>query len=250
MAWKTCAILAAAVWLGGCAVPETPPTIEQPEYKTDPVTKQGYYLFVPNSYRHTQPMPVIVTCHGTPPYDVAEHHIREWKMLGEQNRCIVVAPELVATDGLLGDGPIVGMLQDERFILSLISYLGYQYNIDKVNIMITGFSGGGFPTYWVGLRHPEVFSVIAARNANFNRPNVDGWFTPHPSTPVIVYFGSNDPGVIRSQSQQAVEFLRSRGYAPTLRELPGVGHERHPEVAMDFFRRHWRTPQPSMRPAR
>jgi len=241
---------AALAGAGGCAVPQAQNTPNWQRREFEPSTGRAYWIYVPSTYTHAQAAPLIISCHGTPPYDVAEHHIREWKMLGEQNRCIVVAPELVATDGLLGDGPIVGMLQDERFILSIISYLGYQYNIDKVNIMITGFSGGGFPTYWVGLRHPEVFSVIAARNANFNRPNVDGWFTPHPSTPVIVYFGSNDPGVIRSQSQQAVEFLRSRGYAPTLRELPGVGHERHPEVAMDFFRRHWRTPQPSMRATR
>ena len=68
------------------------------------------------------------------------------------------------------------MLESERRILSILSGLAYRYNLDRANIMITGFSGGGFPSYFVGLRNPEVFSVVAARKCNFNRANLDGWW--------------------------------------------------------------------------
>ena len=252
MPWTRCSrrmlVATALVCLvGGCAVPQPQNTPNWQRREIEPSTGRGYYIYVPSTYSHATAAPLIITCHGTPPYDVAEHHIREWKMLGERNGCIVVAPQLVATDGLFGDGPVNGQLQNERTILSIVSYLGYRYNLDKANIMLTGFSGGGFPTYWVGLRHPELFSVIAARNANFNRPNLDGWFVPHPSTPVLVYYGQNDPGVIQAQSQAAVEYLRSKGYAVSTQVLPHTGHERHPEVAMQFFRRHWRPPSPSMK---
>jgi predicted esterase len=169
-------------------------------------------------------------------------------MLGERYGCIVACPELIGTDGLLGDGPIVGMLSNERYILSLVRLLTCRYNIDRANVMITGFSGGGFPTYWVGLRHPDVFSVVAARSSNFNRPNLDGWYSPEAKrTPILIYHGENDPGAIVRQSRDAVEYLRSRGFANVqARVIPGGGHERHPEVAMDFFRRNFRTPRPSM----
>ena len=243
----------AAGWVGillaGCAVTQPQNTPVPHTLEVDPTTGRGYFLYVPSSYRHDRPCPLIVSCHGTPPYDIAEHHIREWKMLGEINGCIVVAPKLIATDGLLGDGPLVGMLANERYILSLISRLSYRYNIDRANIMITGFSGGGFPTYWVGLRHPDVFSVIAARSCNFNEPNLDGWFvreTPGPA--VMVYYGEHDPGAVRGQSEAAVRYLRSQGVPVTNRVIPGLGHERRPEVAMDFFRKHWRPPQPTMAP--
>jgi poly(3-hydroxybutyrate) depolymerase len=233
--------------LAGCAVTQPQDTPVSQAHEIDPTTGRGYYLYVPSTYRHDRPAPLIVTCHGTPPYDVAEYHIREWKMLGERNGCIVVAPALIATDGLLGDGPIVGMLTDEKYILSLISLLGYRYNLDRANVMITGFSGGGFPTFWVGLRHPEVFSVVVARNCNFSRSNVDGWFPPEASSiPVMVYYGQNDPAAIRLQSEEAINYLRSKGFSVTMRVLPNAGHERHPEVAMDFFRKHWRSPQPSL----
>lgn len=240
-------LLTTAGFIAGCPVPQDQNTRVPEMMEMDPVTRRGFYLFVPDTYRADRPAPLIVSCHGTPPFDVARHHIREWKKLAETHNCIVVAPELVATDGILGDGPLVGMQASERYILSVISLLGYRYNIDRANIMITGFSGGGFPTYWVGLRHPDVFSVIAARNCNFSRANLEGWYPPEAvQTKVLVYYGQNDPHAIVAQSKVAIEYLRRCGFSVATAVLPGAGHERHPEVAMKFFRENWRTPQGSL----
>lgn len=233
--------------LTGCPVPQPQGTPVPQRLEMEPVTGQNYYIYVPSTYRKDQPCPLIVTCHGTPPYDIAEHHIREWKMLGEQNHCIIVAPVLTATDGIFGDGPTSGMLQDERYIMSLISTLGHQYNIDLNNMMITGFSGGGFPTYFIGLRHPDLFSTVVARNCNFSEQNLAGWFPPDATLlHVMVYYGENDPGAIQTQSQNALRFLRSNNFVVESTVIPGVGHERHPEYAMEFFRKYWRQPRPSL----
>ncbi len=240
------AVLLASI-VGGCAVTQDQNTPVWQRHEVDPATGRGFWYYIPSTYREDTPAPVIVSCHGTPPYDIAEHHIREWKMLGERNGCIIICPELIATDGLIGDGPVVGMLSDERYILSLISLFGYRYNIDRANIMITGFSGGGFPTYWVGLRHPEIFSVVVARNCNFSRTNLDGWYPPEAMRrPILVYYGENDPGTIAGQSRAAIKYLRAKGFRVETRVLKDRGHERHPEVAMEFFRRKWRTPRPSL----
>ena len=244
---KYAVLLGLSLMMGGCAVtqPQNTPVPERVEI--DPGTGRKFYIYVPSTYRHDRPAPLIISCHGTPPYDVANHHIREWKMLGEQNGCIVVAPDLMATDGLLGDGPIIGMEACEKFILSLVSLLGYRYNIDKANIMITGFSGGGFPTYWVGLRHPDVFSCVVARNCNFSESNLDGWYPPEAIySSVMVYYGENDPGTIVTQSKAAIRYLQSHGFNVATDIIPGSGHERHPEVAMRFFRQNWRRPIPSL----
>lgn len=236
-----------AACLAGCAVNQPQNTPVPEVYEVNPANGRGYWLYVPSSYRHDRPMPLIISCHGSPPFDVANDHIREWKMLCEENGCIVVAPDLIATDGILGDGPIVGMVADERYILSLLSTLGYRYNIDKANVMITGFSGGGFPTYWVGLRNPEVFSVIAGRNCNFSPDNLDGWYTPQAKDAlVLIYYGENDPGTIAIQSRIGINYLKSRGFNVSTATVPGKGHERHPEVAMRFFREHLRTPRASL----
>ena len=234
------ALLALLPSIAGCPVPQDQDTpVDQKQYK-HPGTGHSYWLYKPSTYRDDTPAPLIISCHGTPPFDVNEHHIREWKMLAEQNGCIVATPNLQATDGIFGDGPVSGMLECEQRIMSLISLLGYQYNIDRGKIMITGFSGGGFPTYWVGLRHPEVFSTVVARNCNFSEGNLDGWIPQGDAARrprVKIYYGSNDPITIIVQSRVGIRYLRSKGYQVESQVLPGKGHQRQPEVAMEFFTR-------------
>ena len=124
--------------LAGCPQPPHPPTPIDPRHEVDPVTGGTYWIYVPTTYRHDRPMPLIVSCHGSPPFDVANHHVREWKWLAETYGCIAVAPSLVGTDGIIGGGPVSAMLENEHLIMSIISALGYRYNIDRANVMITG----------------------------------------------------------------------------------------------------------------
>lgn len=236
-------MLPAFLMIAGCPVPETPETPVQQWFWTDPVTKTDCYLYIPEKYHHDKPMKVIVSCHGTPPFDVAEHHIRTWRYYGEKYGCIIVCPSMKGTDGVLGDGPVLAMLENERNILGILSTLSYQYNIDRNNIMITGFSGGGFPAYFVGLRHPEIFSVIVPQNCNFNRNNVDGWYPADAKNiPIMIYYGELDPGPIVVQSENGIKYLTEKGFSLKTKIISGAGHDRHPEYAMEFFRQHWRTP--------
>jgi poly(3-hydroxybutyrate) depolymerase len=240
-------IAAALCTLPGCPVTQDPNTPVPERLETNAATGRQYYLYVPSKYTHNQAWPVVITCHGSHPYDTADMHIREWKMLGERYGCIIIAPELDSTDGIVGDGPVSGMLFNEKLILSILAQLSYRYNIDRANIMLTGFSGGGFPTYFVGLRHPDIFSVLAARNCNFSRPNLEGWFAAEATkTPILVYYGDRDAGPIQSQSENAIQYLRSQGFSVQTAIVPNCGHERHPEYAMDFFHSHWRPSRPSM----
>lgn len=230
----------------GCPVPWTPPTPRAPHLEVDPISGGAFYLYVPTTYHPDRAVPVIVSCHGTPPWDIAEYHSREWKYYGQKHECIIVTPALVGTDGLFGTGSVGDMLECERRILGILSSLGHRYNIDRANMMITGFSGGGFPTYWVGMRHPDIFSVIVERNCNFNEGNLDGWWPPDAiHTPVKIYYGSNDPFTINIQSRQGVKYLRAKGFKVTTETIPGAGHERRPEKAMEFFLQNRKPPRPS-----
>ena len=241
-------LLALCLGLAGCPVPQAQNTPVAPRLLTEPVTGGTYYLYVPTTYNQKKPAPLIVSCHGTDPFDVAAYQIGEWKMLAEQYGCILVCPKLTATDGILGDGPTDGLLRDERLIVSIIGQMHYLYRIDRKNVLITGFSGGGFPMFFLGLRHPDLFTALAARNCNFNRANVEDWYTPEAlKTPVIVYYGQDDLGAIHDQSEAAVSYLRSLGFNVESQVIPGSGHERHPEVAMRFWLNHWNGPRPATR---
>ncbi len=225
--------------LAGCP---SEPTGETPVGKwllKEPVTGQNYYIYVPNRYSHERPAPVIISCHGTVPYDVSNSHIETWKGFGERYGFIIVCPDMVGTDGIFGDGPVNAMLENEHRILSILSTLSHMYNIDRANVFLTGFSGGGFPAYFVGLRHPDIFRAIAPRNSNFNENNLDGWYPPEANNmPVFIVWGDNDPEPIKVQAQNGVSYLRRKGFRPVTKVLPNTGHERKPRYAMDFFLAH------------
>jgi poly(3-hydroxybutyrate) depolymerase len=235
-----------AACMGGCAVPQPQNTPVDPRLIAEPITGGVYYLYVPSTYRRDRPAPLIVSCHGTDPFDVAAYQVGEWKMLAEQHGCLLVCPKLSSTDGLLGSGSITRLLADERLIMSILGQLHYLYAIDRRNVLMTGFSGGGFPVYFVGLRHPDLFTCVVARNANFNQRVLEGWYPPEARrTPAMVYFGQNDPVAIRAQSRRAIDYLRGAGFEVETAIVPGSGHERRPQIAMDFWLRHWNgTPPP------
>ncbi len=236
--------------LAGCAVPQPRAEHSTPKLHVEPVTGRYYYLMVPNSYRRGRPAPVIVTCHGTDPFDTAVLHAGEWQWLAEKHGCILVCPKLVSTDGIFGTGAMGLQLNDEKLIIAILGHLHRLYDIDRKNIMITGFSGGGFPTYFVGLRHPDIFSAVVARNCNFNRHAIEGWYPPEAlRTPVMVYYGENDPGTIRSQSDNGIAYLRSKGFNLSTAIVPNTGHQRTPEYAMKFFLENWNgRPPPPFKP--
>ncbi len=240
-------IVAAAI-LTGCAANQPPAEYSKPTLNVEPITGRSYYLMIPHTYRRGTPAPVIVTCHGTDPFDTAGLHAREWQRLAERHNCILVCPKLTSTDGILGSGPTGPLLNDEKLIIAILGHLHRLYDIDRRNILITGFSGGGFPTYFVGLRHPDIFSVVVARNCNFSRRALEGWYPPEAAgTPVMVYWGENDFAAIRGQSGSAARYLRSKGFKPATAVLPRIGHERAPEVAMKFFLANFHGPPPPFR---
>ena len=61
----------------------------------DPELHHPYRLYVPTSYYHERRWPLVVTCHGTEPFDTADLQLDEWKGLAEQKGFLVVAPELI-----------------------------------------------------------------------------------------------------------------------------------------------------------
>jgi len=239
-------LLLSTLIVAGCPVPHTPAT-PVGKWQIDAlVPGVGGWIYVPKKYTHEKPMKIIISCHGTPPFDVAGHHIDTWKWYGEQYGCIIICPDMVGTDGIFGDGAVHSMMEDERRILTILSTLSYRYNLDRNNIMITGFSGGGFPVYWVGLRHPELISTVVAQNCNFNEGNLDGWYPRDAiKSRVFIYYGKDDPATIKIQSDNGIKYLRSRKFNVKTHVIRDkrTGHDRHPEIAMDFFKQNWRKPK-------
>jgi len=206
----------------------------------EPETGAKYYLAVPSKHTPDKQWTLIVTCHGTPPWDTASQQIGKWASLAEEKGVVVAAPVLegTASDKLFPSvrRQLAKQERDERVILSLVERLRPAYNIDPSRVFLTGWSGGGYAVLYTGLGHPEVFRALALHQANFDERFVAPVKSRlDPYQPVQVSFGITD--LLKPQAEAALTWLREQRMAYAIpQELSGV-HRLLPDVAYQFFQR-------------
>lgn len=238
-------ILALLPCLAGCPVLQSQDTPVSERKVLDPVTGRRYWIYVPSTYTPDRGWPVVITLHGTFGFDSPNAQIREWKALAEKRGFIVVAPPLKSVQGVL---PVIKPLwykdlaTDEDTILSCLRHVRQRYRIardattGKELVMLTGFSAGGFPMYYTGLRNPHKFSLLVARACNSN----SGLFKKIVVTdavrrlPVVIFHGRRDP-IIAAQSSTALRWFRRNGCTRTAQYKTDGGHRRRPGVAYQFW---------------
>jgi len=106
-------------------------------------------------------------------------------------------------------------------LLELIADLQKQHRIDPQRIYVTGLSMGGFGTWELISRKPELFAAAA--------PICGGGDPAKAATcaslPIWVFHGDQDTVVRPELSRVMVEALKKAGGMPKYTEYPGVGHD-------------------------
>jgi hypothetical protein len=267
--WPFIAILLPAL-IFGCIPPqpETPyPSLEMKE----PKTGAAYTLYVPSYYTKDQAWPLVVPLHGTYTFDDPNMQVTEWKDVAERHGLIVAAPVLRSVQGVL---PVASgarqkdLESDEKTILAVVDDVCAKYNIAIIQdkplpppkglpeaktkpaasatqpfsrraILLTGFSAGGYPLWYVGLRNPERFHMLIGMGAN-SSPEV---FEQVPIRPelrllhVTIVCGADDVSKVKEESWKAYAWLRSsqvRCFHAERREVKG-GHLRRPELQYQIW---------------
>jgi len=235
--WRWLGVVGALCGLTGCQVPINPKLPAPTRLVTEPFTEGKYYLYVPSDYNPEQRWPLVVTCHGTVPWDIAKFQVDEWSPLAEDKGFLVLAPKLKGTHGDFLPPPekqIERQRADERLILAAVTHVKAGYNIATDQVFITGWSAGGYAVLFTGLRHPDVFRALALRQANFDRRYVKPCvplLDPH--QPIYVLYGSLDV-LATDEAKEALEWMREHRLAAWEHEIYG-SHRRHPKLAYDFF---------------
>ncbi len=226
--------------LAGCPVTQPQNVPERILYIYNERYNRNYYVYLPSSFGR-RPLPLVITCHGTPPWDTADKQINEWKYLAEKNGFVVVAPEINSARGFIPPGVDEGkriLLEDEMFILDIVRKLTCRGNVRKDAIFITGWSSGGFVTYFAGLRHPEIFRAIAARQCNYIREYYEAEFKrADKNQPIFIFYGRGDIPILQADSKVAYEELKKAGMRNVKLLAIDGGHFRHPEIAWGFFKK-------------
>ncbi len=235
----------AAVCASGCVVTQDIDTPVSHSLETESKTGARYYRYIPSNYDPGKSWPLVISLHGTWPWDVDWHQILEWKMLGEERGFLVVAPKLGgwSTQGILPkpSGVFRSELEDdETAILAVREEMCRLYNIDRKKILLTGFSSGGYPLYWTGLRNPNKFSALAARSCNCDS-RIFEWMDPGKigrKIPVIILVGK-DEMAIQDDAWRTFGWLRKNGWDSDncIRDEVRGGHLRRPDLAYDQWRR-------------
>ena len=230
-----------AVAAAGCPVFQRQDTPVGVQKANEPQANVEYRLYVPSYYSPDRQWPLVVTLHGTHGWDDSRRQIMEWKYLAEQKGLIVVAPVLKSVQGILPvrrDTWYRDLEKDEETILAVIDEVTAQYRVDPDAVLLTGFSAGGYPMYYVALRHPELFSMVIARACNsslelFERIELTGQAR---KLPIRIFWGKDDLKPIGSQSWDAVRWLGEHGFRRMNHRKIRGGHLRRPEVAYRFWR--------------
>ena len=239
----TIGMLASAALLCGCPVTQPQDTPVPQRVCTEPATRATYSLYVPSTYedRPNRRWPVVITLHGSALWDGHRRQVKEWKALAELHDFLVAAPDLESAEGILPNPNYLDDLRrDEQVVLALRDELIRRYNADPDRVLLTGFSAGGYPLWWIGLRNPQAFQMLISRAANCDVATLERIELSKTARklPIFVYWGKDDPEM-RKHGYAAFRWLRLHECYETRKDEIQGGHWRRPQVAYRAWRPHW-----------
>lgn len=224
--------LACAAALSLAAGPATQPTpATQPAIAAaEPFTFEKsatypYFCYKPAGYAADAKVPLVIYLHGMgngsvkgvqqwgPPSEVAA---------GKTFPFLLIAP--ISANGAWWDG---------AKLLSFTKEVIAAYKVDPDRVYLTGVSMGGFGSWDLAIRAPELFAAVAPIAGGGDPTKV--WKLQ--KLPVWAYHGGADEIVPESSSARAVEALRAAGGNVAYTVYPGQNHVCWPRVYTDGFYR-------------
>lgn len=208
-----------------------------------------YRIFIPEKIPRT-PIPLVIFLHGagergTDNRAQVVHGVGDLITYTLNNQpMLIIAPQCPENkrwsevdwsklEHTMPEAPSYAM----RLSLQLIEELRSEFQIDRSRLYITGLSMGGYGTWDIIQRHPEMF---AAAMPVCGGGDIAG--APlFKDLPIWVFHGDKDGSVPVTRSRDMVEALRKCGSTVKYTEYAGVGHncwERtyaNPEVLRWFF---------------
>jgi dienelactone hydrolase len=232
-------------------------------------TPQFCRAYLPGSYAASRKWPLVLQLHGFNPANPLY-----WDWWSADNRHGGPATE-AASGGVIyiephGRGNVQYRAFADTDVLRCMAEARKLLSIDENRTYLTGDSMGGWGTWNVATRHPELFAAIApvfgGVDYHATMPDeVAAKLTPAErfinekdsswsmadglvNTPIFVHHGDKDEAVNVEWSRWGVRLLQRWGYDVRYREYPGKIHEalqiNNGHMNIDWFLRHERDPAP------
>ncbi len=111
--------------------------------------------------------------------------------------------------------------QHDALLMAMLDATKRDYNVDTTRLYLTGLSQGGYGTWAIGARHPDLFAAIAPICGGGNTSDA----AAYKNLPVWAFHGDADPVVPPKNSQEMVDAVKAAGGDAKLTLYPGVGHD-------------------------
>ena len=168
--------------------------------------------------------PLLIAAHGGGGSGPQE--IEGWLDLAKKHNFTVVCPTFLS-----GMTHSMYIPMDVPYFKDCLHWIENNLQYDKSNVYMTGFSGGGFPVWYLATTRPDFFKGLFLQSGNFAGQyyglDIDRWY----DKPIKLIWGSEDLPDIPVQNQQAIDLLKSehcKNYSSEV--IPGGHHEEHPDL--------------------
>lgn len=192
-------------------------------------TLQPYSLFVPDNYDEKIPLPLFVSLHGSGVdeqkfiYFMARTvNYMSFKIRLKRN-FIVLAPKARGlSDWYLGDSG--------KDVIECINHVKKLYSIDEKNIILDGFSMGGYGAWRIGLLHPGLFKALIIRSGRISPPeglegeNILDLLEKGKRLKIFIVHGEKDNAVPVENARKVVQKLKELGIGHIYIEVKGAAH--------------------------
>lgn len=231
-------LVATAALLGGCPIPQTPGA-GKILHRQCRSSDSWYYLYVPENYDFERRYPMVLSLHGMKPYDKAQDHVKMWGKLADEHKFIICAPELRTSDSF-GQFPLRHMgsaeVSDVNNVLGVMDEVIEDWEVDRDSVMLSSWSMGGYLAHYMMTEYGQRFAAFAPLQSNFSTDVLNAARARRfaSTVPLFVFYGTVDFPGVTSESKESIEWYRRLGYRVQVKEAE-VAHERHPELAAQFF---------------
>jgi predicted peptidase len=207
--------------------------LEKRTYKDESGKALSYRLMKPDNYDPNTKYPLVLflhgagergkdnekqLIHGVPQFAKAENR--------KQYPCFLIAPQCPANEGwsnFLSKKTTATKEQSEpgRLAVELVKAIQKEFSIDPDRLYITGLSMGGYGTWDIIVRHPDMFAAAVPICGGGDESQSE----KIAKIPIWVFHGAKDKLVPPERSRKMVEAIKKAGGDPKYTEYPDVGHD-------------------------
>jgi predicted peptidase len=188
--------------------------------KTEKSGSYKYLLYLPDKYKENKDKtwPLIIYLHGKSACGNNLDKVRRYGLPFFLDRdmkldAVVAAPQCPMGKNWVTDNWFITFLDDIK----------EKYHIDENRIYLTGMSLGGFGTFSLAIKYPEIFAAISPFCGGGQPQTV----SPIKEIPTWVFHGDRDEQVPLRRSQEMVDAIRKCGGNPKFTILKGMPHDIH-----------------------